>query len=117
MKRIVSTVCVPVVMVLFLAGCGSESGNNTAAVGDGTKTGSFQSVHGQTGKVSFGVVFSSPPNVTLKAGKDGQESSYKHPAFKKTVIVETTTEGFKWKNSGKADDYADGEILWEAVGK
>ena len=113
MNQIISMVWMPVLMVLMFSGCGSNSGTNSV----GSKTGTFQSVHGQTGKVSFGVVFSSPPNVTLKAGKDGRESRYKHPAFEKTVILETTTDGFKWKNSGKEDDFADGQILWEAVGK
>lgn len=107
---------------LMSAGCGKAPPDapksQGQSAGSNSASGAFQSVHGQTGQVAFGKEFSSPPNVTLRPGNGkGQESKYQHNAFQKTSIVETTTTGFRWRNSGKADDFADGEIVWTATGK
>ena len=109
-QKIIACLCVGVVLI----GCGRRSG---ATGGLRKDSGVFQSVHGQTGKVHFSAAFTAPPKVTLKAGKDGRESRYKHPAFQKTMLVETTDTYFQWRNTGKEDDFADDQILWEAEGR
>jgi hypothetical protein len=70
------------------------------------QTGTFVSDLGQQGQVNFVFPYASPPNVELTAG-----------SREKTVIVECTATGFKWKNgsTGKwPSEY--GEVTWKARG-
>jgi hypothetical protein len=64
--------------------------------------GSFLSVNGESGQVNFPHRYESPPNVELNG--------------RRTIIVETTSAGFKWKNTGTKADFAEGTLEWVAKG-
>lgn len=71
----------------------------------------IHSVHGQTGEYTFEkVVFIAPPVVELSRRADSIE------AQESTLIVETTTKGFQWKNVGKSAN-SDGTLDFEARGR
>jgi hypothetical protein len=76
-----------------------------------TTTGKFMSRSGE-GAQAFGIKYAHPPQVELK-----NRSAHDNPA-RVTILVDVTTEGFKWKNVGKKDDPADnGEVTWTASGQ
>jgi hypothetical protein len=68
------------------------------------QTGSFQSVVGTQGQVSFPIPYASPPNVVLSTNT------------KTTVLVEATETGFKWKNAGTDAFFNNGAVQWTAKG-
>lgn len=71
------------------------------------QSGSFQSDFAQQGQVNFPIPYGSPPNVELSG------------FHKKTIIVESTATGFKWKNSGNAKEgWASeaGTVTWKSKG-
>ena len=79
-------------------------------------TGSFNSVHGESGRVSFGVTFLSPPQIMFskKHAADDSEAASER-AIGKTIIRETTLTHFEWKNTAGSGQF-DGEIRWQASG-
>jgi len=111
--------CVFVLLLLLvpLISLLRSTNNGTYTVVDGKKvqkvSGSFRSISGQTGKVSFGVSFSVSPKVTLSA-QEGEITS----AFRKTMVVETSTDSFTWRQQPSASGITiTGTVLWEAVGE
>ncbi len=75
-------------------------------------SGELHSVHGETGEVTFHreITFVAPSFVKLSNRPDSNE------ALKSTIIVETTANGFKWKNTGNAAN-SDGKLDWNAHGR
>jgi hypothetical protein len=117
--------CVAAFLAGMTAGCSGpndspEKGNNSPEKGtvEREERGEFRSIHGQTGQQSFGITFASPPKVTLHTtagGEGGQSSSEQENALDHSVILETTTTGFKWKNTGRSKD-CDAKLYWVAKG-
>jgi hypothetical protein len=99
------------VFCFTLSGCKGKPDQNYSETEDKVQ-GFFQSIHGQTGRVSFGITFLSRPRIHLSPLDD---SSTAEAAAKKTVIIEPTTTGFKWKNTGQSPQ-DDGMLKWEARG-
>jgi hypothetical protein len=70
------------------------------------QTGTFQTDFGQQGQVNFPFPYASPPNVELSGAHR-----------EKTVIVECTVTGFKWKNGSEGKWQSEyGEVTWKARG-
>lgn len=99
--------------ILAMVGCGGadkKTGTpSTPRTVEKKLDGTFTSVHGETGQVSFGVTFTSPPKVNFVF-----DSNFK--AAGKTIILETTTTGFKWKNTGDSNEFDAVTLRWEALG-
>jgi hypothetical protein len=69
------------------------------------QAGKFKVVAGQEGSVNFPIPYQYPPSVETDAG-----------GFNKMVIVETTTQGFRWKNTGESNIFNDTDVNWTARG-
>jgi hypothetical protein len=101
--------------VFALVGCGGTTADNKTGTPSSPTTvekklnGTFTSVHGETGQVSFGVTFTSPPKVNIIDGLFPK-------AEYSTIILETTTTGFKWKNTGASNEFDGPTLRWEASG-
>jgi hypothetical protein len=78
---------------------GKPGGATTPSV----QKGSFQSVAGEQGEVHFPHRYESPPNVELTGSR-------------KTIVVESSASGFKWKNASNEKNSADGPVTWVAKG-
>jgi hypothetical protein len=74
------------------------------------QAGKFKVVAGQEGSVNFPIPYQFPPSVETDA-----------TGFNKTIIVETTTQGFRWKNTAQSntaqsDIFNDTNVNWTAKG-
>ena len=69
------------------------------------QAGKFKVVAGQEGSVNFPIPYQFPPSVETDANN-----------FNKTVIIETTTQGFRWKNTGESNVFNDTDVNWTARG-
>jgi hypothetical protein len=81
---------------------------------DGTTTvkGVFRSVSGQSGKVGFGVTFTSLPRIKLRESDDNSNFAFRH-----TLLVDVSYRYFTWRNTDNpGTGTISGEISWEATG-
>jgi hypothetical protein len=110
--------CVAAFLVGTTPGCSGPKSAPEKETVERQVSGTFRSIHAETGQQSFGITFVSPPKVSLHTtpeGKSGTISNEQRKAHDHTLIVETTTTGFKWKNTGQADD-CNAELYWVATG-
>jgi hypothetical protein len=70
-----------------------------------SQRGTFKVVAGQEGEVHFPIPYEFPPSVEISADR-----------FCKTIVVESTTRGFRWKNSGPDDVFNNIALDWSARG-
>jgi hypothetical protein len=83
---------------------GVRADKSASAMRTFEQTGTFTTVAGKDGEVSFAIPFAIAPNVEL-SGRTGH-----------VVIVECRPTGFKWKNGGKDDFFESGSVTWTAKG-
>ena len=69
------------------------------------QTGRFRTISGETGAVQFPIPYRLAPNLELNLVGPS-----------KTLVTETTPEGFRWKNIGSDDIFNNAEATWHAKG-
>ena len=71
------------------------------------QSGRFNAISGKDGLVRFPVPYSAVPNLELSLS----------PTFNKTVVTETMSWGFRWRNNGKDDLFNNSSISWKSRGR